>query len=47
MNWTRYDLYVGSRQDVLTRGDGSWKLRRRTLHLDQATLGTHGMSIFL
>ena len=47
VNWTRYDLYVGSRRDVLTRRDGSWKLRRRTLYLDQATLGSLGLSIFL
>jgi 3-phenylpropionate/cinnamic acid dioxygenase small subunit len=44
---THYDLYVGSRVDVLRRSDAGWKLQKRKIFLDQATLGSHSISIFL
>jgi 3-phenylpropionate/cinnamic acid dioxygenase small subunit len=44
---TEYDLFVGSREDLLVRREGSWKLLKRTLYLDQATLGASSISIFL
>jgi ethylbenzene dioxygenase beta subunit len=45
--WTDYRLFVGSRDDVLTRRNGALALRRRLIYLDQATLGPHSISIFL
>jgi len=35
---TEQDLYVGRRQDVLRNTDGSWKIARRTIVLDQNVL---------
>jgi 3-phenylpropionate/cinnamic acid dioxygenase small subunit len=48
----RYDasahqLIVGERQDILRRTDDGLKLRKRLVLLDQSTLGTHNLAIFL
>jgi 3-phenylpropionate/cinnamic acid dioxygenase small subunit len=40
------DFYVGSREDLLRRIDGSWKIARRRLVLDQAVLSAKNVSIF-
>jgi 3-phenylpropionate/cinnamic acid dioxygenase small subunit len=42
-----HDLISGERQDVLRRVDGGWRLARRRVLLDQATLGTRNLAIFL
>ena len=42
-----YDLLSGERQDVLRQVDGRWRLARRRVVLDQATLGTKNLGIFL
>ncbi len=42
-----WETLVGHRDDVLVRGGEDWKLRRRTLHLDQAVLGANTISFFL
>jgi 3-phenylpropionate/cinnamic acid dioxygenase small subunit len=42
-----WDTLVGHREDVLVREGEDWKLRRRTMHLDQAVLGANTISIFL
>lgn len=42
-----YDLISGQRHDVLRRRNGSWALARRTVVLDQATIGTKNLGIFL
>jgi len=43
-NW---DTLVGRREDVLVRADQDWKIRRRSLYLDQAVLGNNSISVFL
>jgi 3-phenylpropionate/cinnamic acid dioxygenase small subunit len=40
------DFYVGTRQDVLRRVDGAWKLARRKIILDQNVLSAKNVSIF-
>lgn len=42
-----HDLLSAERQDVWRRVDGAWKLARRTILLDQSTVATHNLSIFL
>lgn len=48
-----HDLLSGEREDVLRRSDQvtdgfeGWQLARRTVILDQATLGTKNLAIFL
>lgn len=42
-----FNLIVGERQDRLVRVDGRWKLRKRLVLLDHATLGTHNLALFL
>ena len=44
---TDQDLFVGTRQDVLRRFAGSFKIARRTIILDQAVLTAKNISIFL
>ncbi len=44
---TDQDLFVGTRQDLLRRVDGSFKIARRTIILDQAVLDAKNISIFL
>jgi 3-phenylpropionate/cinnamic acid dioxygenase small subunit len=41
------DIFVGTRSDVLRRVDGSFKIGRRTIILDQAVLGAKNISVFL
>ncbi len=41
----RYDILSAERKDVLRQVDGEWKLARRVVHLDQATITTHNLSI--
>ena len=44
---TDKDLFVGTRQDILRRADGSFKIARRTIILDQAVLDAKNISVFL
>jgi 3-phenylpropionate/cinnamic acid dioxygenase small subunit len=41
------DMFVGERQDVLRRVDGSFKIAKRTIILDQAVLMAKNISVFL
>ncbi len=41
------DLISGERQDILIRIGAGWKLKRRMILVDQATLGTRNLGIFL
>ena len=43
---TEEDFYVGARRDVLRRVDGTWKIARRRMVLDQAVLSAKNLSIF-
>lgn len=43
---TEQDFYVGARQDVLRRVDGSWKIASRKIILDQNVLTAKNVSIF-
>jgi len=43
---TEEDFYVGARQDVLRHVDGTWKIARRRLVLDQNVLLAKNVSIF-
>ena len=42
-----FNLIVGERHDTLVRVEGAWKLRKRLVLLDHATLGTHNLALFL
>jgi 3-phenylpropionate/cinnamic acid dioxygenase small subunit len=42
-----YDILSGERRDVLRRVNGTWKLARRMVILDNTTLPTHNLSFFL
>ena len=42
-----WDTLVGRREDLLVRDGSNWKIRRRTLYLDQAMLGANSITIFL
>ena len=44
---TDKDVFVGARQDILRRSDGSFKIARRTIILDQAVLDAKNISVFL
>lgn len=44
---TDQDMFVGERQDVLRRIDGSFRIARRTIILDQAVLAAKNISVFL
>ena len=44
---TDKDMFVGTRQDILRRVDGSFKIARRTIILDQAVLDAKNISVFL
>jgi len=44
---TDKDLFVGMRQDRLRRVNGSFKIARRTIILDQAVLDAKNISVFL
>ena len=41
------DMFVGTRQDTLRRMNGSFKIARRTIILDQAVLDAKNISVFL
>jgi 3-phenylpropionate/cinnamic acid dioxygenase small subunit len=41
------DVFVGTRQDILRRAGGGFKICRRTIILDQAVLDAKNISIFL
>jgi 3-phenylpropionate/cinnamic acid dioxygenase small subunit len=43
---TEQDFYVGGRQDVLRKVNGTWKIARRTIVLDQNVLLAKNVSIF-
>ncbi len=43
---TEEDFYVGARQDLLRHVDGTWKIARRRLVLDQNVLLAKNVSIF-
>jgi 3-phenylpropionate/cinnamic acid dioxygenase small subunit len=40
------DLWVGRREDTLRRDNGSWKIARRHIYLDQVSLGSKNLSVF-
>jgi 3-phenylpropionate/cinnamic acid dioxygenase small subunit len=40
------DLFVGTRHDLLRRVDGGFKIARRKIILDQATLKAKNISVF-
>ncbi len=42
-----HDLLSAERQDLWRRLDGEWKLARRTILLDQSTVATHNLAVFL
>jgi 3-phenylpropionate/cinnamic acid dioxygenase small subunit len=42
-----HDLLSGEREDLLRRVDGRWRIARRRVVLDQSTLGTKNLAIFL
>jgi biphenyl 2,3-dioxygenase beta subunit len=44
---TDQDLFVGTRQDLLRRVNGAFKIARRTIILDQAVLDAKNISVFL
>jgi 3-phenylpropionate/cinnamic acid dioxygenase small subunit len=41
------DVFCGERRDVLRRANGAWQLAKRTVVLDQETVGTGSLGIFL
>ncbi|HEY7555158.1 MAG TPA: aromatic-ring-hydroxylating dioxygenase subunit beta [Candidatus Binatia bacterium] len=41
------DMFVGTRHDILRRVNGSFKIARRTIVLDQAVLDAKNISVFL
>lgn len=44
---TDQDFFVGTRQDILRKANGQWKIARRTIILDHAVLTAKNISIFL
>jgi len=44
---TQVELVSGERRDLLRRVDGMWKLAKRLIIVDQSTLGTRNLAIFL
>lgn len=44
---TDQDMFVGERQDLLRRVNGSFKIARRTIILDQAVLAAKNISVFI
>jgi 3-phenylpropionate/cinnamic acid dioxygenase small subunit len=44
---TDKDMFVGTRQDILRRINGSFKIAKRTIVLDQAVLDAKNISVFL
>jgi 3-phenylpropionate/cinnamic acid dioxygenase small subunit len=44
---TDQDMFVGERRDLLRRVDGSFKIAKRTIILDQAVLAAKNISVFI
>lgn len=44
---TDQDMFVGTRQDVVRRVEGGFKIAKRTIILDQAVLAAKNISVFL
>jgi 3-phenylpropionate/cinnamic acid dioxygenase small subunit len=44
---TETDLLVGKREDILRRVDGSWKIARRMVVLDQSVLLAKNLTFFI
>jgi 3-phenylpropionate/cinnamic acid dioxygenase small subunit len=44
---TDQDIFVGARRDILRRVNGSFKIAKRTIILDQAVLNAKNISVFL
>jgi len=44
---TDQDIFIGERQDVLRRMNGTFQIARRTIILDQAVLAAKNISVFL
>jgi 3-phenylpropionate/cinnamic acid dioxygenase small subunit len=44
---TDQDIFVGERQDMLRRANGTFQIARRTIILDQAVLSAKNISVFL
>ncbi len=42
-----HDILSAERQDIVYQKDGEWRFVQRVIYLDQATLGTLNLSIFL
>jgi 3-phenylpropionate/cinnamic acid dioxygenase small subunit len=42
-----HDLIAGERHDLLRRVDGAWRIARRRAVLDQSSLGTKNLGVFL
>jgi 3-phenylpropionate/cinnamic acid dioxygenase small subunit len=42
-----YDLIVGEREDLLRAVDGDLRIARRRIVLDQSSLGTKNLGVFL
>jgi 3-phenylpropionate/cinnamic acid dioxygenase small subunit len=40
------EILSGERRDVLVRAAGGWRIRRRTIIIDQASLGAKNLAIF-
>lgn len=40
------NVFVGKREDVLTRRDGVWRIKSRNIHLDQNVLQAKALTIF-
>ncbi|MFM8900123.1 MAG: 3-phenylpropionate/cinnamic acid dioxygenase subunit beta [Burkholderiales bacterium] len=43
---TEEEFFIGSREDLLRRVDGAWKIARRQIVLDQTVLSVKNISIF-
>ena len=43
---TDQEIYAGARNDLLRRENGSWRIARREIHLDQATVLGKNLAIF-
>lgn len=43
---TEQDVFIGKRNDTLRRVDGTWKLARREIYLDQNVMLSKNLSIF-
>ena len=44
---TDQDIFVGTREDLLRRNDGGFKIAKRTIILDQAVLNAKNISVLL